>query len=218
MKVAALFVEVGGPYWWMGSKIDFWGIDRDARLYSGPWPVIAHPPCERWGSYFHGGSSCPNTKSLGDDGGCFESALRNVRRWGGVLEHPRGSHAWSAFDLPKPPKEGGWISTRRFEWSCCVDQAHYGHVCRKRTWLFCKAMTRPIDLKYGDDPSRPTKFIDGSARNRYSGKLEWASRRERRLTPSPFAQVLLEIAINSRFVFMSDLSTSLIVANESETV
>jgi hypothetical protein len=30
-----------------------------------------------------------------------------VRRYGGVLEHPWGSHAWAHFNLNTPPRSGG---------------------------------------------------------------------------------------------------------------
>lgn len=194
MKIAALFVEVGGPYWLMGSRIDFWDINRDARLYRGPWPVIAHPPCERWGKYWFGSPIGKTRKVLGDDDGCFESALNNVRRWGGAIEHPFASHAWKAFDLPKPSRSGGWIEGNHYEWSCCVDQGHYGHLIPKPTWLFAKSITKPIDLIWGpsvcsiNDPRVKTKC----------GSLALLSRRNRRVTPESFAKLLIEIAANSR--------------------
>ena len=38
--IAALFVERGGVYW-NQPGVDPWDEERDARLYAGPWPVIA---------------------------------------------------------------------------------------------------------------------------------------------------------------------------------
>lgn len=90
--VAALYVERNGIYWNVPG-VDPWDETRDARLYAGPWPVVAHPPCQRWGRFWHGSTRKPNQFKMGDDGGCFEAALSAVRKWGGVLEHPESSHA-----------------------------------------------------------------------------------------------------------------------------
>lgn len=113
MKVAALFVETGGCYFGL-EDVEPWDETRDARTYPGPWPVVAHPPCQRWGKFWAGQ---PGTikrtgqrKKLGDDGGCFAAALEAVRRFGGVLEHPEGSHAWAHFGLNIPSRTSGWIS------------------------------------------------------------------------------------------------------------
>jgi hypothetical protein len=57
--VAALYVATGGCYYGL-EGVDPWDAARDARLYAGPWPVVAHPPCERWGRYWSGG---PNPSS-----------------------------------------------------------------------------------------------------------------------------------------------------------
>lgn len=51
--IAALYVETDGPYFGLDG-VDPWDIRRDARLYTGPHPVVAHPPCARWGRYAKG--------------------------------------------------------------------------------------------------------------------------------------------------------------------
>jgi len=148
-RIAALFVETQGVYVHLPG-VDVWGIELDARTYSGPYPVVAHPPCERWGRYWGGGPmlhGTPKQKKLGDDGGCFTSALRSVIKWGGVLEHPEASHAFKAHGLCAPPKSGGWTyayptARKRAAWVCCVEQGHYGHPARKATWLFVCGVRR----------------------------------------------------------------------------
>lgn len=103
--IAALFVERGGVYWDLPG-VDAWDRARDARLYTGPHPVVAHPPCERWGRYWSGGPSASVRRTKGTDAGCFATALVSVRRYGGVLEHPEASHAWREFGLLSPPPNG----------------------------------------------------------------------------------------------------------------
>lgn len=149
--IAALFVQRGGAYWGLPG-VDPWDEERDARRYAGPWPVVAHPPCERWGRYWHGGPSARVRRVKGDDGGCFAAALAAVRRWGGVLEHPEASAAWDAFGLMRPPKRGGWVVADWLGgWTCCVEQGHYGHRARKATWLYaCRAP--PPSLRWGRAP------------------------------------------------------------------
>lgn len=105
-KIAALFVETNGVYYGL-PDVDPWDETRDARLYTGPWPVVAHPPCSRW-SRLAGLVQARWGHEKGDDDGCFEAALWAVQTWGGVLEHPAYSSAWAAFKLPRPANGGGW--------------------------------------------------------------------------------------------------------------
>lgn len=140
--IAALYVETGGPY--CGYRgIRAWDSVRDARRYPGPYPVIAHPPCARW-SQLADLVQVTHGYKVGDDGGCFASALEAVRRWGGVLEHPRLSHAWPAHGIASPPAAGGWIEAGDgIGFTCEVDQGHYGHIARKRTWLYAVGCDLP---------------------------------------------------------------------------
>lgn len=132
--IAALYVETGGCYFGL-PYLDPWDEARDARTYAGPWPVVAHPPCQRWGRYWGGAPNKPHQYRLGDDDGCFAAALAAVRRWGGVLEHPADSHAWTYFMLGRPHKGSGWEDCDG-GWTCFVEQGHYGHLSNKPTWLY----------------------------------------------------------------------------------
>ena len=195
--VAALFVEARGVYASL-EGVEAWGIERDARTYAGPSPVVAHPPCERWGRYWFGGPSCKERKRKGDDGGCFSSALEAVRAWGGVLEHPADSSAWRANGLLAPLRLGGWsVAGDGLGWTCCVEQGHYGHRARKATWLYSVGCELP-SLAWGKSSAR-VKFEDGyhsakERRERTRGVVECLSHRERAATPLPFAKLLVSMA------------------------
>lgn len=155
--IAALYVQTGGAYFDIPG-IDPWDEVRDARAYAGPHPVVAHPPCQRWGKLWAGQplwiKRTGIRKVKGDDGGCFKAALAAVRKFGGVLEHPWGSHAWPHFGLNTPPRSGGWIAAD-FEggWTCCVEQGRYGHYARKPTLLYAVGVDLP-ELDWGIGASR----------------------------------------------------------------
>jgi len=103
MVVAALYVQTDGIYYGI-EDVDPWDENRDARLYAGPHPVVAHPPCQRWinlasANYARYGGE---HNRPGNDGGCFPAALKSIKQWGGVLEHPAASRAWPVHGLKKP--------------------------------------------------------------------------------------------------------------------
>lgn len=142
--IAALYVQTNGCYFGL-EGVDPWDEKRDARKYDGPWPVVAHPPCERWGRYWGGGPSAKVRRELGADGGCFAAAIAAVRRFGGVLEHPEASHAWRQYGVMPPPRTGGWVvAGDGVGWTCCVEQGAYGHRARKATWLYAVRTELPV--------------------------------------------------------------------------
>lgn len=146
-QIAALYVETDGAYFGL-DHVDPWDEARDARRYAGPYPIVAHPPCQRWGRFWHGSTRKPHQFKMGDDGGCFAAALISLAQWGGVLEHPADSHAWEHFGLSKPPRSGGWVSAGFSRaWTCCVYQGHYGHLAGKPTWLLAVDVPRERDCR-----------------------------------------------------------------------
>lgn len=143
MTVAALYVQTGGAYYGL-DDVDPWDEARDARLYDGPWPVVAHPPCSRW-CMLASVNEARYGHAIGDDGGTFKAALEAVRRFGGVLEHPAYSIAWDTFALPVPSTSSGWTQTLTDSgWSTEIAQAAYGHRARKRTWLYYIGPNPPV--------------------------------------------------------------------------
>ncbi|MAN61751.1 MAG: hypothetical protein CMI60_07365 [Parvibaculum sp.] len=200
--VSALFVETGGVYCNL-EGVDPWDQARDARQYAGPHPVVAHPPCKRWGRYWSGG---PNPKhprqKLGDDGGCFAAALYAVRTWGGVIEHPEASHAWSWFGLPRAPRLGwGWSNEidRYGGRACAVTQGRYGHKGRKLTWLYAVLPVFPaLDWRDCENMQRMDAGFQSSEQRRQARQkgikpIGMMSRADRLNTPLPFRDLLLSM-------------------------
>jgi hypothetical protein len=202
--IAALFVQDGGSYFGL-SGVDPWPEARDARRYAGPWPVVAHPPCQRWGKLWAGQplwiKRTGERKVKGDDGGCFAAALDAVRRWGGVLEHPLGSHAWPHFGLNLPPRTGGWIAADFYGgWTCCVEQGRYGHYARKPTLLYAVGCELS-DLAWGmSEATFPAWAIErhGLAYCKRAGELAFkgggTDSAPRIGTPEPFRDLLIDMA------------------------
>lgn len=199
--IAALFVETGGIYYGL-PDVEPWDLARDARNYRGPHPIIAHPPCERWGRFWHGSTRKPHQFKLGDDDGCFEAALRAVNQFGGVLEHPADSHAWDAYGPIKPPRAGGWVKSGA-GWCCCVEQGFYGHLSRKPTWLYVCGFDPP-PLRWGRGPQRihPVALAKhGYKKARRIGMMAMVGGKNktkiRNATPIAFRNLLISIARNS---------------------
>ena len=194
--IAALFVQADGCYSDIDG-IDPWPETRDARLYSGPHPVIAHPPCQLWGALaavnfarWGGEHNRP-----GNDGGCFASAVKSVRNYGGVLEHPAKSRAFAAHGIARPISSG-WNKIGAKEWVCEVWQSAYGHRANKATWLYYSGQSAPFDL----DWTRPTGshqigFYDKRGKSKNKPTL---SKRESNATPPAFMDVLVRLASSSK--------------------
>lgn len=207
--IAALYVETNGCYYGL-PDVDPWDEVRDARLYAGPHPIVAHPLCQRWGRLWAGQplwiKRTGERKVKGDDGGCFAAALASARRWGGVIEHPWGSHAWPYFGLNVPPREGGWIAAD-FEggWTCCVEQGRYGHYARKPTLLLVYGVRDLPELNWGiGEPRLDPAVIErvGLTRAKRLGEVGGRGGGKdsapRIATPPRFRDILLSIARSVR--------------------
>jgi hypothetical protein len=208
VTVVALFVDESpnGIYPRLLGADNAWGESRDARTYAGPYPVVAHPPCQLWVNlaavnWKRYGRQCPAWYPGGDDGGRFAAALRCVRAYGGVLEHPASSHAWAHYRLSTPwrdPAEPSqWAHSllvdneRRDEWVCEVWQSAYGHKARKRTWLLYCGKRPPFDLRWDRTPG--THQVGWFDRVKPT-----VGKREASATPEAFALELIRLAEWSR--------------------
>lgn len=190
--VAALFVQTDGAYFGL-PNVDPWDEARDARKYDGPDPVVAHPPCSRWCKPLAKVNQTRYGHKIGDDGGCFDSALNAVVKFGGVLEHPANSYAWDKYDLQKPIR-GAWLKDSSFTflrvWVTEVSQSAYGHPARKNTWLLYCGKNPPPTLDWSDPKgTHLTSWLQRTSR--VAPRL---SKKEAIKTPDAFRDMLLLLA------------------------
>lgn len=189
--MAALYVDAEGCYSRVRG-VELWPESRDARLYAGPYPVVAHPPCQRW-CRLAGLVEARWGHRRGEDGGTFAAALAAVRRWGGVLEHPAYSDAWAAYGLPRPDRSGGWQRGICGGWSAHVEQGHYGHRARKATWLYAYGVHHLPALRGGKSP-RGGAWVSWCGNATHGQLRPRLGRRAASATPPAFRDLLMEIA------------------------
>jgi hypothetical protein len=188
--VAALYIDPRGPYPKMPG-VDCWDETRDARSYAAGGPVVAHPPCGPWGALKH--------LSRAPVADCGPLAVEQVRRLGGVLEHPAGSALW-AYCLPKP---GAVDRFGGFTLEVC--QVAWGHVARKRTWVYCVGIDREKATAGVRVGGVPTHWVSGGRNPNRKGSgglippgIKCCSAQQRRRTPPLFAEWLVSLARSSR--------------------
>lgn len=178
MSVVALYVDPTGPYPQLVSE--WYDEARDARLYAGPWPVVAHPPCGPWGPMR---GLCTKQER-----NCGPSAVNVVRAYGGVLEHPKDSTLWRHCGMPRPgdPKLDAW-GGRSYE----VRQVAWGHSCEKPTWLYVVGVEPRLVLAGIRTGGKATHRVTSGPRG---PQLPSATKRARTLTPPLFAEWLVSLA------------------------
>lgn len=183
--VAVLFARADSVYKTLPG-CDVWDIDRDARKWPGGAPVVAHPPCRAWGQLSHMANPRSDEKELA------RWAVRQVRRWGGALEHPAKSKPWPDQGLPGPGERdeyGGWTLPIHQHW--------WGHRAEKKTKLYI------VGCEPGDAPAPPLVLGEAPAVCGTSGRRSDGSRNtdrpeiskaEREHTPPDLARWLVELA------------------------
>ena len=194
-KIAVLYAMKTSGYYEV-SNCDVWDEERDARKYNSTFPIIAHPPCQRWSVMWWGGPTAKKRYKLGDDHGCFRSALAFVRKYGGVIEHPMYTRAYQYFNIAKPPLHGGWRNADEYGGVVCqVNQRFYGHIGNKPTWLYaCHATLLPFLQSQVRTDARYTvikRKVKPGGRWR---KETTMSQQQNEYTPAAFKQVLIDIA------------------------
>lgn len=166
-RVAALFVRRTSHYKAIPG-VDAFDADRDALTWQGGCPVIAHPPCRSWGKLRHFAKPRDGERELAI------WAIAQVRRWGGVLEHPIHSQLWAAAGCLSPgirDDHGGVLVT--------LNQGDFGHRAPKATGLYVVRAPLPV---VPFDLATPV------------GRVEFMGTAERERTPEPLAALLVDIA------------------------
>jgi len=170
VTVAALFCREDSHYKDMAG-VDAFDERRNALTWPGGSPGVFHPPCRGWGKLKGFSTHLPGELELA------RWSMRQVRRWGGVVEHPLHSSLWresGCLGYGIRDDVGGVLIP--------VNQSDYGHRADKATCLYLVGLPAPqlpFDLVRGFVPVENM----GSA--------------ERDKTPLAFARFLVDLALKA---------------------
>ena len=177
MLVSVLFAARDSIYKTIPG-LDVWDIDRDALNWPGGNRGIFHPPCRLWSKWLrHLSTAPPEEKNLA------LWSVEQVRKEGGILEHPACSLLWDEAEIPKPG------TGDKYGFSIALYQQWFGHKAQKATWLYiCGIKSLP-----------EIPFVLGQPECHYSAvrkikhpDMQRLCHRERHGTPIRFAQWLVE--------------------------
>jgi len=203
MDVAALYVLAKSSPYRLIEGVDLWPESRDALLYRGPHPVVVHAPCGP-----HSRAVKHRTKmSLTQGPHLAPAAVLQVRKWGGVLEHPKRSLLWEKMSLPYPLAYGTspMLAPRDTFGGFTIElrQVDFGHLAEKRTWCYFVGVDPArIVLPMRREPA-PAKRL--SLRQRRSSEkayprcsMDLMSAEARKRSPEAFARWLVDLARTAR--------------------
>lgn len=181
--VAVLFARADSVYKKIGC-CDVWDAARNALNWPGGASVVAHPPCRAWGRLRTFAKPRKGERLLAT------WAVRQVRRWGGVLEHPASSLLWPRAGLPLPgagcDKYGGW--------TLGIAQSWWGHKAEKNTLLYIVGL-RPCDVP---DIPLSLHYASHVIASRKSDARPSVTKAEREHTPVALAEWLVLLASKCR--------------------
>ena len=180
--IAVLFARADSNYKAIPG-CDVWDIERNALCWPGGVPVVAHPPCRSWASLRHCAKPREGEKELA------VWAVEQVRKFGGVIEHPVRSLLWPALNLPN-----GKIIDEHECFTLVIDQNWFGHRARKRTKLYicgCKKKDIPSFPIALGEATHTVGLWSGRDRARCRPSI---SKAEFEHTPPALAQWLVDLA------------------------
>lgn len=177
--VSVLFARHDSNYKTLNA-VDVWDAERDAMNWPGGTPVVAHPPCRAWGRLRQFAKPTLGEKEYA------LWAVEQVRKWGGVLEHPSQSTLWNAAALPSTQMRDKYNG-----WTLPINQHSFGHRAEKKTWLYiCGCEPKnipdlPLILGKATHCIRPTKSYP---------RLPSVTKAEREHTPPDLSEWLVRLA------------------------
>lgn len=209
IEVAALYVLARGPYSSMPG-VDPWPEKRNALCFPGGMPVVAHPPCGPWSrSVMH------QTKlSLSQGPWLAPAAVCQVRRDGGLLEHPAESllweESWLRLPYPEPYRQRTFAGPERDAWggfTVELDQGPWAdhespdeHGAHKRSWIYivgidpgCVVLLPPAASPPKSSTVRKDKR-GGSKSSWVRTRYDMMSPESRKRSPKAFAEWLVGLA------------------------
>lgn len=175
--IAVLFAQRASIYKTLGGT-DVWDIDRDARLWPGGTQIIGHPPCRAWGSYRF------MAKPRSDEKDLARWCVDQLRKWGGVLEHPEASLLWPDKGLPEPGAGcdawGGFTISH--------PQFHWGHKALKPTRFYICGLDPkrlpPLPFRKGE-PTHTQRSMTKEMLKRPGAKPELLKKDREKTPPGP---------------------------------
>lgn len=169
--IAALFVRKTSHYKTFPG-VDCYDLERDSLTWRGGCPGVFHPPCRSWGKLSHFANPRAGERELA----LWSMAM--VRKFGGVVEHPKTSRLWSAagcLGYGIRDDHGGILIP--------VYQSWWGHKAPKETCFYVVgAMPELPDYE-------PSKMVQS---------VENMSQACREVTPLPLARWLVHLAESCR--------------------